>query len=244
MTSLAARRLSWGQCQNARDLGGLPTTDGRTLRPLALIRSDNHDRLGEAGVMALRQAGVRRVVDLRSGWEAERFPSPLKVAPEYLNVPLFDEADTEGRELVRAAETVFEVYQIMLERYPRHVVNALRAIADAPAGGVAVHCHAGKDRTGVVIALALHVAGVAPEVITADFALTDECLRRHYAEELAAAPDDAARARWKTFQVAEAGTMLATISHLQGRYGSVEGYLRAGGMQDETFLHLRTRLRA
>lgn len=243
MTSLTARRLSWGQCQNARDLGGLPTLDGRTIRPLALIRSDNHDRLGEAGVTALRRAGVRRVVDLRSRWEAERFPSPLKDEPEYRNVPLFEEADTEGQKLVQAAKTVFEVYCLMLERHPRQVVNAVRTIADAPAGGVAVHCHAGKDRTGVVVALALRVAGVAPEVIAEDFALTTECLRRHYAEELAAAPDDAARARWKTFQTAEAGTMLATLSYLQGKYGSVEGYLRTGGLQQETFRLLRTRLR-
>ncbi|WP_103128663.1 tyrosine-protein phosphatase [Deinococcus aerius] len=244
MTSLAARRLPWGQCQNARDLGGLPTLDGRTIRPLALIRSDNHDRLGETGVVALRQAGIRRVVDLRSGWEAERFPSPLRDDPEYLNVPLFDEADTEGRDLVQAAETVLEVYRIMLERYPRQVVSALRAIAGAPTGGVAVHCHAGKDRTGVVVALALQVAGVAPEVIAADFALTDECLGRHYAEELAAVPEGEGRARLPSFQQARADTMLALFGHLRGTYGSVETYLRSGGMEDETFVHLRDRLRA
>lgn len=244
MTSLAARRLPWGQCQNARDLGGLPTLDGRTIRPLALIRSDNHDRLGETGVVALRQAGIRRVVDLRSGWEAERFPSPLRDDPEYLNVPLFDEADTQGRDLVQAAETVLEVYRIMLERYPRQVVSALRAIAGAPTGGVAVHCHAGKDRTGVVVALALQVAGVAPEVIAADFALTDECLGRHYAEELAAAPDDAARTRWQSFQQARAETMVALFDYLQEKYGDVPAYLRTGGMTAETVRQLRDRLRA
>lgn len=50
----------------------------------------------------------------------------------------------------------------------------LTTIADAPPGGVIVHCHAGRDRTGVAVALALHVAGVPVESIAADFALTDD----------------------------------------------------------------------
>ena len=50
---------------------------------------------------------------------------------------------------------------------------AVGVIADAEEGGVLVHCHAGKDRTGLVVALLLAVAGVAPEVIAADYALSE-----------------------------------------------------------------------
>ena len=45
----------------------------------------------------------------------------------------------------------------------------MRAIAEAPPGGVAIHCHAGKDRTGIVAALLLSAAGIAPEAIVEDF---------------------------------------------------------------------------
>lgn len=116
MGVLEKQRLNWPDLQNARDLGGLPTDDGR-IRPMALIRTDNHNRLTSEGVAMLRESGVKRIVDLRSNWESEKYPSPFRLEPEYVNQPLLDEADEHGQTLVYQAKTNLEIYKVMLERY-------------------------------------------------------------------------------------------------------------------------------
>ena len=90
-------KLDWPHCKNVRDLGGLGG-----LRTGALVRSDNLDQLDSAGIAAVRAAGVRRIVDLRSEWECEKYPSPFAGDPIWLNVPLVDPdaPDLETAELV------------------------------------------------------------------------------------------------------------------------------------------------
>lgn len=242
MNSIETRQLHWPDCQNARDLGGLPTLNGGRIRSMALIRTDNHDRLTSAGVNLLRDSGVKRIVDLRSVWEAERFPSPFRHAPEYVNCPLLDESDEHGQHLFAQASTNLEIYTIMLERYARLIADAVTAIADAPAGGVVIHCHAGKDRTGLIAALALSVVGVAPSLIAEDYAVTDTCLSQHYAMELNAITDVAKRERLRSFQNSRPETMLQTLAFLQNGFGGVAPYLRGAGVHQDSLERLRQRL--
>lgn len=86
-------------------------------------------------------------------------------------------------------------YRASLVRNASHIVAGIGAIADAPDGGVFVHCASGKDRTGMIVALALRVAGVADAAIAADYAYTSVCLGDLMARTLAAAPSAAERAR-------------------------------------------------
>lgn len=242
MTKLEDRRLDWDRCRNARDLGALPTGDGGSIRPGALIRSDNHDRLTEGGQAALRESGVGLILDVRTRREAEKYPSPFREEAFYRNLPLFDESDREGAWLVHEAADLLGHYLLTLDRSRQQVGAVVAAIADAPPGAVVVHCHAGKDRTGLVVALALSVAGVPPKAIADDYALTDECLKQHYAEELAKAPDEATRERWRALQHARPETMLATLRHLEDEYGGVEAYLLGGGVTSAQLTALRARL--
>jgi protein-tyrosine phosphatase len=106
---------------------------------------------------------------------------------------------------------------------------------------VLVHCVAGKDRTGILVALALRVAGVAPADIATDYACSDE--RAPWLEELAALTDDAERDAHRTRYGCLPDTMLATLEHLEQRYGSVASYLRAHGITQAQLDAVRTRLR-
>ncbi|WP_425465283.1 tyrosine-protein phosphatase [Nonomuraea diastatica] len=115
----------------------------------------------------------------------------------------------------------------------------MAAIAHASPGPVVVHCHSGKDRTGLVVALA--VTGVPGEKIAADYALTAACLR--HGEHLAALPGAAARARSRRlFAQVTAATMTATLTHLRDRYGGAEEYLLGGGLSPTDVPLLRARL--
>jgi protein tyrosine/serine phosphatase len=158
--------LDWPDCQNVRDLGGLPTTDGGRIRPGALIRADGLFRLNPAGVAAVRAAGVARILDLRWPAECERDPSPFAADPIQLHLPLLQD--------VLTYEAPHDTYAPMLDHNGERIGRAFRALAGAPAGAVVVHCHGGRDRTAALVALALAVAGVPDEAIVADYALSPE----------------------------------------------------------------------
>ena len=242
MTKLEAQRLHWPDLQNARDLGGLPTSDGGQVRSMALVRTDNHDRLTNEGMAMLRESGVKRIVDLRSNWEAEKYPSPFQLEPEYVNRPLLDEADEHSQTLVYRAKTNLEIYKVMLERYSGLIGKAVMEIANAPIGGVVIHCHACKDRTGLISALALSIAGVEPSVIAEDYAATDIYLAAHYAAELDAVKDDSTREYLRSFQNSSPEVMLETLGFLEEKFGSVSAYLLHSGVSLDSLGRLRERL--
>lgn len=240
---MTTRVLHWPDCRNARDLGGLPTRDGRRIRFGAIVRSDSHDRLTGDGIAAVRGAGISRVLDLRSASECETCPSPFAGTPIYLNVALLDESDPVGTDALHVARTLADAYRVILDFFGRQVGAAVAALAEAPTGGLVVHCHAGKDRTGIVVALALAVAGVIPEAIAEDYALSDGFLRPLYAEQLAAVSTADERERMGAFHTSMPETILGALEHLDSRHGGPVGYLRRNGVSDRHLTILRLRLR-
>ena len=124
------------------------------------------------------------------------------------------------------------------------VVGALRALAGAGPGASVVHCAAGKDRTGVVVALALAVAGVRDEEIVADYALTAEVIEALVAK-LAASPtyaEDMVR-RDVASHTPRAETMSRVLELLEKRFGGPHAWLASHGFGEEDQRRLRARLR-
>jgi protein tyrosine/serine phosphatase len=235
-----SRHLCWPDCQNVRDLGGLPTADGGRICSGALIRADSLQYLSADGVDAVRRAGVSRILDLRADSEAGRFPTPFADDPLGLRVPVQeDPADPpHGR------STIVSVCIDMLDRHPELFAAAVAAIAEAPPGAVVVHCYGGKDRTGMVVALALSVAGVPDEEIVADYVLTRERMASRLAEQLAAEPDKSLHAEMIEFRDTRAGSIVAILDHLERTYGGPEAYLRKAGLTTTQLTSLKTRLKA
>jgi protein-tyrosine phosphatase len=132
---------------------------------------------------------------------------------------------------------------VFLERFRANVAAAFAAVARAPEGIVVVHCMGGKDRTGLLVALLLHAAGVDDAQIAADYALSEERLRPRHEAWLAEAGTEAERERVRQIAATPAESMLGVLRELERRYGSVEAYLRAGGVGDEELEAVRKRLR-
>jgi protein-tyrosine phosphatase len=245
---------------NVRDLGGLPTSDGGSTVPGRLLRSENLQELSAGDISRLvDEIGLTTVVDLRSTNEvAVEGPAPLDALPgvrhahhpvlrEFLDVSdtakaaLLTELAEEDRERY-PDDFMCGHYLGYLENRPEEVVGALRSIATAP-GAAIVHCAAGKDRTGVVVALALTVAGVEPEVIVADYMATDERLdaiveRLARSKMYSGVTGSPVRAH-----APRAETMKAFLEQLDARYGGLDNWLAGHGFGPDEVSQLRAKLR-
>jgi protein-tyrosine phosphatase len=238
----AARALAWDACLNVRDLGGLVTADGRRVRRGALVRSDQLCRLSDRGRAALIAHGVRTVIDLRNPAEVERDPDPIwhEHGVDYLLIP--QQSEQLWRELDPVARTRTERDCAVIDRRADQIAGMARAVANAVPGGVLIHCLAGKDRTGIAVAMLLSLVGVSEADIAADYSLSVESLAAELAAALAAAPDDEARARLERSYDASAETMLATLAHLRTRHGGARAYLTRAGLSDVDIDRIRARL--
>jgi protein tyrosine/serine phosphatase len=153
-----------------------------------------------------------------------------------------NDTDAQGLELVQQARDAIQMYEVMLERFKPQIAAILQAIADAPAGGVVVHCHAGKDRTGLVVALSLDLAGVSVEAIAEDYALSDQYLQTLYQEMLSNQPDDETRAKLAAVLTSKPESILGALGYIKLHFGSVESYLLSCGLNAVTLEKLRSRL--
>lgn len=168
---------------NFRDVGGLPAVSGR-VREGVLFRSDGLHRLGEPGRAELRRLRVGRVIDLRDENEASIMPDDLDgLDVEVLRLPVFEGA---GASQGARGISLDALYHRIVTQHTSIVVDALREIAGAGERSVIVHCTAGKDRTGVVVALALSAVGVHRDAVVEDYARTEANLAGEWLEQMVA----------------------------------------------------------
>jgi protein-tyrosine phosphatase len=249
------RTLVWDGCLNVRDLGGHPTEDGGETRFGRVVRADSVSELRDEGWEALVEYGIKTIVDLRLNSELEADP-PRELAVEVHHIPLVPEfegpeADVEFWEHVdrirlegggRAAATR-DVYLEFLEHFGANFARAVSAVAQAPPGGVVVHCQSGKDRTGLVAALLLRLAGVSAAEIGADYALSAEILAAQLDEWVARAADERERAIRLAVSATPGDAMESVVLELERRYGGVAEYLLEAGATDDDLAQARARLR-
>ncbi|MCX4094082.1 tyrosine-protein phosphatase [Nocardia sp. alder85J] len=229
---------------NFRDVAGIPAGDGR-IRPGVLYRSDALHELTDAGRDLLRQLRIGTVIDLRTVSERDREPSLLDGLDAVRHhAPIFEstaDAVPTGPDL-----SLTEVYDFIVDERGPQLAHAIGLIA-AAGGPAVVHCTAGKDRTGLVIALTLAAVGVTDADIVADYAVTERHLGGEWADRALAGlaadygmpPTDATRGFL-------AGSPAALLTHslerIRDRSGSVRGYLTAHGLGEHEFAALTDHL--
>lgn len=238
MSADNGRVLRWEALLNARDLGGLPAAAGVVAHG-AVIRSDALYRLSDAGRTALRDHGVRTVIDMRTPNELALNPYELEgVAVAHIAQQTEDMWEsTRGLRLGRVA-TDTTMLQLARSRF----VRIAEAIAGAPKGGVLFHCHVGKDRTGLMSMVLLDLVGTPADVIAADYAMTATGLASLFAELIAKAESESQRTRLTEEAKSRPEVMYEIHAAFRERHGGAEAYLSAGGMSDASIDTLRARL--
>jgi protein-tyrosine phosphatase len=221
-----SRRLEWPDCQNTRDLGGLPRRGGVT-RHRVLIRSDHLGPLNAVGREALVAYGVTTILDLRSEGETVKSPSPFadSTVARYVHKALIDDKNMNN---IGDSDSMLERYLFIINTRPQAFRDVFESIAEIE-GTAVFHCFAGKDRTGLVAAMLLSIAGVSPDDIAADYAETDVQLARQYEIWIDEAPAEK-RGRFREELRCPPDRILGVIDHLDRKWGGVAGYLEATGM--------------
>ena len=221
------RILLWDGCNNVRDLGGLRTSDGRTTRWGAIVRSDTPSRLTEAGWSELYRYGIRTIITLRTHGMTE---NELDVSPPYSDIatvqaPIEDITDTEfvHRWVDSSLWGTPLYFEDALRRWPERHAAIISAVARAQPGGVLFHCIRGHDRTGIISLLLLALAGVTPDDIVADYEMSPDPIR----DKLLAREHSSVRE-----------VMLSTLAGLN----PVDRYLGEGGASQEDVAAVRKRL--
>jgi protein-tyrosine phosphatase len=221
-------------------------TDGGVTAPGVLLRADNLQGLSSGDVARLvDELGVQVVVDLRTGEEVEREgPGPLArhERVEIRHRSLYPEKGKLTDVIIARDEgelIAVQYYLRYLADRPDSVVGALEDIASGP-GPVVVHCAAGKDRTGVVVAMALAAVGVQRDAIIADYLATGDriagIMRRlraspTYAPDLEGVTDESRKPRAEFLE--------RVLARLDERHGGPVGWLEGHGFDPSA---LRARL--
>jgi protein tyrosine/serine phosphatase len=231
------RLLSWDGCLNVRDLGGHRLAAGGATRYRRVVRADCVRQLTDDGWHALVGYGIRTVVDLRQPSERAEDP-PRDVPVGVVHTPFVrdrEQAEWEELHAIGAAAgddyvaATREVYLALLESSGAEVAAALTAVATAPEGGVLVHCHAGKDRTGLLTALLLDLAGAERSSIAEDYALSGTLLARTLSDWVDEAPDERERGRRTRLSATPAAAMLDVLAELDARHGGARRFLLEAG---------------
>ncbi len=257
------RRQPWlVGAPNARDLGGLPTTDGRRVRPGLLLRAPALGRLTDDDVTALGKIGLIEVIDLRFGAEiVESAPDRLPAGPHVAHIPIHDPdhpvfgfvtavltgAETPEAQRLRAAGTAFAMHDVYRAFVSSPVVRAGfgRAAARVLAAAgrpVLWHCTVGKDRTGWLSAVLLGALGVDRAVIEQDYLRTNVDTADIVAKVVASAQQKRGIEPELVRPVLAAAPeyLAAAYDQAEREYGSFDGYLSSGlDLSDEDVARFR-----
>ncbi|KAI0340906.1 hypothetical protein BDW22DRAFT_1333671 [Trametopsis cervina] len=226
---------------NIRDLGSYSTRyNGMITKPNILYRSGEVSKITEEGKQQLKELGVEIIYDLRSDTEIMKYdtPCPTIDGVKVVRVPVFKLEDYSPEMMVKRfelyssgkTEAFMELYSQILDHGGPAFGAVFRHIRDNPDSSCIFHCTAGKDRTGVLAALLLKLAGVEDDIIADDYSLTRvgrEPVREMVMARLAQIPMFAENNEKALNMLASRyGDMLAFLKLLEQKYDGVEGYLR------------------
>ncbi|GAA4934400.1 protein tyrosine/serine phosphatase [Actinomycetospora succinea] len=159
---------------NLRDVGGMPTIDGGRTRPGVLWRGDaplEGDETQGPGGLAWPPGSV---IDLRNPTELPAVHPLPALGAELTSLPLISSLAPAEQARGRAGELdAGELYLLLVQTIGEVWLPQLVGVAAYGPGPLFVHCAAGKDRTGVAVALLLRAAGVDRATVAADFAATN-----------------------------------------------------------------------
>jgi protein-tyrosine phosphatase len=244
-TTTIDRAIAFSRVFNVRDLGGLPTIEGGTIRRGVAFRADGVHRLDGDDLDVARALGLRTVIDLRTAGEVARGRYPIdRHEVDWHHLPVLRRIWSDDDVVVAAGAADFlrDRYLDMLVHGAESIPRALELVAvGAPA---LFHCAAGKDRTGVLAALILGLCGVSHDDIAADYHASAGAMAAFVDWLTVEFPEamDSMTSQPPEYLEAPPEAMLGFLTEVDARYGSMEGLVVQLGVTSDTIDALRATL--
>ena len=227
-------RLPLKGTYNTRDLGGYATRDGVTAWK-RFLRSDSLTNLQPEDIDFLRSYQLTTIIDLRSSQEIEKEPTPDIPGVENWAISLIPDNIGDVTQLKKPLLDMSDLYIQILEERKNQMKQVFETMAAAE-GCVLFHCAAGKDRTGVVAMLLLHLADVTAADIVVNYQITNTYLSANplYARQ--------AQTIVNKMLLSAPEYLWPVLDHLEETYQDAYHYLTSIGLPQETIIHLRNKL--
>ena len=228
---------------NFRDVGGYETADGHRVRWRHLFRAGGLSDLSPADLVVLRELGIATVLDLRSTaeWESGRFPVH-EIPVAFHHLPLVEEILDPTRYQIPKGMLAAR-YQEIAQTGASNIAQAISIVADPETHPIVVHCLAGKDRTGIVVAVVLALLGVDDETVAQDYALSNLAMAalRERAEAAGIPRLRSADISDEVFS-ANPSNIASLFAALRAAHGSIEDYVISAGVKPAAIESLRSAL--
>lgn len=232
---MSSRRVLLENVSNMRDLGGFATRDGQVTQFCRFYRSNVPAMLSYEEVKYLKRLGIRTLIDLRTTSEVNRVPNQLSIDKsfDYFHISVMD-GDID--KLPESAEAIPASYLAMADNHQK--MGEIFKVLTLSNGAAIFHCTAGKDRTGVVAAILLLLAGVGLDDILADYQVTHTYIRGEIIEITKHHDVDLP---WFIGR-SEIEFMNGFLEMFHEKYQTVENYLQIIGLSDGEIFLLKNKL--
>jgi len=238
-------RLPLDSLFNTRDLGGIPIANGGFTAFGRFLRSDETAKLSDADLVRLIDYPVKLVIDLRTPSEIRQLPSRLAHVEgiRYANVSLMGDDLDEGIAAIeiykpgRTESTLGDFYIHMLKHSGREIGRVFSIMAEQQDGAMLFHCAHGKDRTGLIAALLLKLAGASDDDIIENYAISFRLLLPWFETFWDQVPD-----RVRPFLNTDRENMEETLAFFNSHYASVSQYLAIQDVPEQTVERIRQML--
>ncbi len=241
---MTGRRIEVEGMHNLRDVGGYPAA-GHVTRPGQLYRSDALSRVTALGAQQLQALGIGIVLDLRSGLEVAQDTRTHPI-PQALRVPLPIFGGSRSSILSDGHISLEKLYWDVVTHAGWSLAAAVSIVAESGERPILVHCTAGKDRTGLVVALALEAAGVDRVAVVADYTQSALNLDGPWMErtvgELVSRGVPISPRLFEVLGGSPDHAMSNVLRRIDKEFGSVEKYLLEHGVQPIWLALLRQKL--
>lgn len=232
-----ARRYITEKLINCRDLGGYACQNGETAFGRVLRCGVPVDP-SEADIEFLKKYGIKAVIDLRGDGECEERPSFFINSDfDYYQISLLE----ANPAFSKSVTSMPEMYKYCLKEYGINFARVFRLIAsiDEP---FMIQCFFGKDRTGLVSAVLLGLAGVSREDIIADYEVSHTYMKPFYEEQLRLNTG----LIWERNPVmfaSEASNMEQILDYFESEFGGINNYLSYIGLNETEIKKLSEKLK-
>jgi protein-tyrosine phosphatase len=246
---VAERFLPLKSTLNFRDIGGYETADGKRVKWGQVYRAANMTRVTESDQRYLANLGIQLICDVRTPFEVKRRRDILPPGVRYLNCPVYEKEPVKFWMLLfqrrRLRQVLFNLYITWIIDFAASAHGEiLKQLSNPDNLPAIVHCTAGKDRTGMAMALLLCALGVPDEKVVEDYSLSNLVAPLY----IKSTQSKVNKVRWLGFKIEQLYPLIATppymmrnmLAYIHQAYGSVEEYLlNAAGLEKHHLSLLR-----